>query len=93
MLRESPNCNKKWHRSEVGNFPWRFPLQDFVTDVINFEGYVDKSIFMLIVCLQGTADFVCGTLARIQEMDHKVRDVTPKKLSCVFTSSKLEQSL
>jgi hypothetical protein len=39
-------------------------------------------------------DFVCGTLAHIQEFDHKVREVTPKKLSCLyFTSTKLEQSL
>jgi len=38
-------------------------------------------------------DFACGTLVLIQEVDHKVREVTPKKLSCEFTSSKLEQTL
>jgi hypothetical protein len=38
-------------------------------------------------------EFVCGTLARIQEFDHKVREVTSKKAPCAFTSSKLDQSL
>ena len=60
---------------------------------LNFKGMSINQSSCLPFAFKGlVTDFVCGTLAPIQEFDHKVRELT-EKLSRAFTFSKLEQSL